>query len=325
MKYLYTKSAAAQLLPFATEIEEVREYRNCIQCTYWVTTKRRSTFLSKKPFLELEKVRLTHAASVIEIVEVRPEEDAVVVKSSDKTKFYTVRPNHPDPKFKCECERAYYVGAKCRHQEAVESYLSQQPDQSAVSASVPSNWLAPKELPTPVKSSYTSEQVLPLLPEIFGWGAVPSVRPTKTYFSQQRVQILIFSDWAQEGSYLIVDTKYNKVVYRYGYKPSAAAWDKVVQLRQQYLDSLFNIDAQILKIGVKQQDEVKVVRTGAEQHSVFVNGQLAGRFAYDDWAMGNQYVVEVGGVEFGWFPTRAAAEGAIVKQARGKAPVLQTA
>lgn len=306
MKYLYTKSAAAQLLPFATEIKAVREFRSCIQCTYCIGIKAYSTFLSKKPFLELEKARLTQAASVIEIVEVRPDEDAVVVKSSDKTKFYTVRLNHPDPKFKCECERAYYVGAKCRHQEAVESFLSQQ-------------------LPTPVKSNYTSEQILPLLPEIFGWGAVPSVRPTKTYFSQQRVQILIFSDWAQEGSYLIVDTKYSKVVYRYGYRPSAAAWDKVVQLRQQYLDSLFNIDAQILKIGVKQQDEVKVVRTGAEQHSVFVNGQLAGRFAYDDWAMGNQYVVEVGGVEFGWFPTRAAAEGAIVKQARGKAPVLQTA
>jgi hypothetical protein len=303
MKYLYTKTAAKQLLPFATEIEQVREYRNCVQCTYWVGAKRRSTFLSKKAFLKLEKARLTQAASVIEIVKVHPEEDAVVVKSSDKTKFYTVRPNHPDPRFKCECERAYYVGAKCRHQEAVESYLSQQPS-------------------TP---NYTSEQVLPILPEAFGWGAVPAVRPTKTYFSQQRVQILIFSDWAQEGSYLIVDTRYNKVVYRYGYRPSAAAWDKVVQLRQQYLDSLFGIDAEILKIGVKKQDEVKVVRTGAEQHSVFVNGELAGKFAYDDWAMGNQYVVEIGGVEFGWFPTRAAAEGAIVKQARSKAPVLQTA
>lgn len=305
MKYLYTKSAAAKLLPFATEIKEVREYKS-IQVTYFIGAKKYSTFLSKKTFLKLEQARVTDAASVIEIVKVHPEEDAVIVKSSDGEKFYTVRLNHENPRLRCDCEHAYFQAAKCKHQVAVESYLSQQ--QVA-----------------PVQSTLTSEQVLPILPKIFGWGTLPVTKPNQIYYSQHRVQIWKFLDWSQEGAYLIVDAKYGKVIHRYGYKPSSTGWDKVTNLRQQYLSSIFSIDAEILKIGVKKQDEVKVIKTGTEQHSVFVNGELAGRFAYDDWALGNQYVVEIDGVEFGWFLTRASAEGAIIKQFRGKAPFLQTA
>jgi hypothetical protein len=52
MALLFTKAAAARLLPFATRIEAVRVFKGAIQVTYLTKNGRCSTFLSKTTFYQ---------------------------------------------------------------------------------------------------------------------------------------------------------------------------------------------------------------------------------------------------------------------------------
>ncbi len=120
MSSIYTKAAALRLLPFATKIEAIREYRNCIQVTYTVKGGRRcSTFLSKKAFLVDHTELRTQGSVSVEVTEVHGGE--YVVQS--KNNYYTVHPGHHDPHKRCECGDCHWRGAKCKHQLAVEQFL----------------------------------------------------------------------------------------------------------------------------------------------------------------------------------------------------------
>lgn len=116
----YTKAAALRLLPFAIQIEVIREYRNCIQITYKVKGGRRcSTFLSKKKFVSDFSTSRINSAAAVEVVEVHSG-NKFVVKSGDK--FYVVRPSHEDPYWRCECPDCYYRAAFCKHQIVVRDF-----------------------------------------------------------------------------------------------------------------------------------------------------------------------------------------------------------
>ncbi|QSJ14171.1 hypothetical protein JYQ62_19740 [Nostoc sp. UHCC 0702] len=115
---MYTKAAALRLLPFATKIEAIREFKNCIQVTYRANGGRCSTFLSKTAFLA-DHTSLRKQGSVeVEVTEVHGGE--YVVKS--KSNYYTVRPGQLDPRDRCECGDCHWRGAKCKHQIAVEQF-----------------------------------------------------------------------------------------------------------------------------------------------------------------------------------------------------------
>jgi hypothetical protein len=119
---IYTKAASARIIDFASVIEAVRELRNCIQVTYLIKGKRCSTFVSKKKFeLDFYSFR-QQGAQQIEVVEQCDEN--FIVKSGEN--YYTVRPNHSDPHQRCECGDCHYRGSKCKHQIAVEQFLTRQ-------------------------------------------------------------------------------------------------------------------------------------------------------------------------------------------------------
>jgi hypothetical protein len=123
MSHLYTKASAQRLLPFAKKIEAIREFKNCIQVTYWCNGGRCSTFLSKTAFLkDYDSSRQARSHSV-EVVKVH--EDKYVVRS--KGNHYTVCLSELLPASeRCECPDCYYRGNKCKHQIAVEQFISQQ-------------------------------------------------------------------------------------------------------------------------------------------------------------------------------------------------------
>lgn len=122
MSNIYTKTAAKRLLPFATLIEAVREFKNCIQVTYLVANGGRcSTFLSKKAFIadfsETREER-SHSSEVVESTS-----HTYTVKSQNQ--YYVVRPGHPNPRQRCECSDCHFRGAYCKHQISVEKYCRQ--------------------------------------------------------------------------------------------------------------------------------------------------------------------------------------------------------
>ncbi len=53
--------------------------------------------------------------------------DEFVVENSTNQNRYTVRLNHPDPNSRCECKDCHHRGTKCKHQIAVEKFLSLSP------------------------------------------------------------------------------------------------------------------------------------------------------------------------------------------------------
>jgi hypothetical protein len=126
----YTKAAALRLLlGLARKIETVREYRNCIQVTYRVSGGARcSTFLSKKAFVVVNHDFRASGALTIEVVEV-VDDDTFIVKSNKTSKpdnYYVVRPYHWHEKSRCECGDCHWRGAKCKHQIAVQQFLTGQ-------------------------------------------------------------------------------------------------------------------------------------------------------------------------------------------------------
>jgi hypothetical protein len=49
--------------------------------------------------------------------------DTFIVKNPDNGNHYVVRPNHPNPKERCECGDAHFRGVHCKHQIAADNYL----------------------------------------------------------------------------------------------------------------------------------------------------------------------------------------------------------
>lgn len=127
MTHPYTKAAALRILiGLATKIEIVRVFRNCIQVTYRVYGGGRcSTFLSKKAFVVSNLETRTQAAALIEVVEM-VNDDEFIVQSHKTNNYYVVRPYKMEARSRCECGDCHWRGAKCKHQIAVEQFLSQQ-------------------------------------------------------------------------------------------------------------------------------------------------------------------------------------------------------
>ncbi|MEH1902494.1 MAG: hypothetical protein V7L04_14015 [Nostoc sp.] len=61
-------------------------------------------------------------ANTIEVLEQNGDE--FVVENSENGNHYVVHPNHPEVNQRCECADCHYRGAKCKHQIAVENFLS---------------------------------------------------------------------------------------------------------------------------------------------------------------------------------------------------------
>jgi hypothetical protein len=138
MSSIYTKATAKRLIPFSTNIEAIKELKNCIQVTYRVRGSRCSTFLSKLAFLDdFTALRTENAHACVEVCEVHENANCAgrilrpgqvreyLVYSKKSNSYYTVRPNHPDLNKRCECADCHYRGAKCKHQIRVGQFLLQ--------------------------------------------------------------------------------------------------------------------------------------------------------------------------------------------------------
>lgn len=136
MSQQYTKTAALRILiGIARKIEKVntevrrRDGRlmNVIQVTYIsINGGRCSTFLSKKDFVVVNVDFRASGAALVEVVEV-VSDDEFIVKSNKVNKpdnYYVVRPYNPNPKSRCECGDCYWRQAYCKHQIAVEQFLT---------------------------------------------------------------------------------------------------------------------------------------------------------------------------------------------------------
>ncbi|MEH1788840.1 MAG: hypothetical protein V7L23_25490 [Nostoc sp.] len=64
----------------------------------------------------------TERANTIEVLE--QHNDEFVVENSENGNHYIVRPNTSEVNQRCECADCHYRGAKCKHQIAVEKFLS---------------------------------------------------------------------------------------------------------------------------------------------------------------------------------------------------------
>lgn len=64
----------------------------------------------------------TERANTIEVLE--QHDDEFVVENSENRNHYIVRPSHPEVNQRCECADCHYRGVRCKHQIAVEKFLS---------------------------------------------------------------------------------------------------------------------------------------------------------------------------------------------------------
>jgi hypothetical protein len=62
-------------------------------------------------------------AATIDVLEQHGDE--FVVHNCENNHYYVVRPNHLEPKERCECADCHYRSVKCKHQIAVENFLGQ--------------------------------------------------------------------------------------------------------------------------------------------------------------------------------------------------------
>lgn len=197
----YTKATAHRLIPNASKIEAVREYKNCIQCTYIINGRRCSTFLSKKAFVLSNSNGRKVAATAVEITEVHSNQYIVRSKGS----YYTVRPQEFNPHDRCECADTYYRGNKCKHQNAVTEYKQGKKEPAA------------------------------------GFGFLPlaglGIQPTEVYYGGTHwVQIwkLPARYWGLYGHYLVVDTEWSAIV-SVVQGSSKKNWEEIKQKREEYL------------------------------------------------------------------------------------------
>ncbi|MEH1788395.1 MAG: hypothetical protein V7L23_23125 [Nostoc sp.] len=114
--------------PWYVSVSGVEVYRTSLYCeaTDWVKSQYvAGTLVKHQP---TETVVLTDArierALTIEVLEQHGDE--FVVHNCENDHYYVVRPNHVEPKERCECADCHYRGVKCKHSYAVENFLVQQ-------------------------------------------------------------------------------------------------------------------------------------------------------------------------------------------------------
>lgn len=266
----YTKAAAKHLLPFATSIEVVREFKNCIQVTYWARKKRTSTFLSKKAFINFNLELRRNGANQIEVREVHGGE--YVVYSHNSSTFYTVRPNHPDVRRRCECGDCHFWGAVCKHQIAAGKYREK------------------------AKSL--------LMPTGFGFKSLtPDIKPGEVYYQKHRVQVwkLASSYWSTIGHFLLVDTQLNAIVATGGGN-SANAWYSIDDKRKKYMNLLGQVDTAFAPT---------LVQIKPYKWTVYLNNTPKGDFYYDDWQTENPWLAVIG-EQASWHKTKDEAHAAVL-------------
>ncbi|MEH2467830.1 hypothetical protein [Nostoc sp.] len=113
--------------PWYVSVLGVEAYRTSqySQATDWLKQQYVTGTLPKYQFTET--VVLTDArverALTIEVLEQHGDE--FVVYNCENDHYYVVRPNHVEPKERCECADCHYRSVKCKHQIAVEIFLGQ--------------------------------------------------------------------------------------------------------------------------------------------------------------------------------------------------------
>lgn len=126
-------------------------YLECTDSTGDKQTYQVSDSLTKEPLFEVytrsngwqtELTKQTHSSPALAIAEAREKTigridrsrlleieqidgDIFIVRNPENGNHYVVRPNHPDPKERCECGDTHFRGVRCKHQIAAEDYLGQ--------------------------------------------------------------------------------------------------------------------------------------------------------------------------------------------------------
>lgn len=130
MSQQYTKAAALRILiGIARKIINVNTTccrSGAAQVTYIsINGSKCSTFLSKKAFVVINVDFRKKGAELIEVIEI-VDDDTFTVLSHKSNSHYVVRPYHRNPKSRCECGDCYWRGAECKHQIAVQQFLTGQ-------------------------------------------------------------------------------------------------------------------------------------------------------------------------------------------------------
>jgi hypothetical protein len=112
---MYTKTAAARILTFATRIETVRELPHVIQVTYRVGKARCSTFVSKAKFAA-DFVEFRQAGAVGLVVTAHSN-DRYTVYNPTKGTYSAVVGGV------CDCEDHQQHGQQCKHIYAVLNHV----------------------------------------------------------------------------------------------------------------------------------------------------------------------------------------------------------
>ncbi|MEH1777099.1 hypothetical protein [Nostoc sp.] len=124
--------------PWYVSVSGVEVYRFTLYCeaTDWVKEQYLAGALAKHQ--STETVVLTDArverALTIEVLEQHGDE--FVVHNCENDHYYVVRPNHVEPKERCECADCHYRSVKCKHQIAVENFLGQRLEEVVTTVAV---------------------------------------------------------------------------------------------------------------------------------------------------------------------------------------------
>ncbi|MEH1789649.1 MAG: hypothetical protein V7L23_29865 [Nostoc sp.] len=153
--------------PWYVSVSGIEVYRSALYCeaTDWVKSQYVAGTLSQH---EAQKVQVlttrSERAATIEVLEQHGDE--FIVHNCENNHYYVVRPNHVEPKERCECADCHYRGVKCKHQIAVEKFLAQSLEQAIPSVALPlddlldipfdeltaKDWERLREYSTPTKS-----------------------------------------------------------------------------------------------------------------------------------------------------------------------------
>ncbi len=112
--------------PWYVTVSGVEVFRSSLWCesTDWVKQQYVAGTLSKHQQSQVQVLTTREErAATIEVLEQHGDE--FVVHNCENDHYYVVRPNHVEPKERCECADCHYRGVKCKHQIAVENYLVQ--------------------------------------------------------------------------------------------------------------------------------------------------------------------------------------------------------
>ncbi|WP_375494913.1 hypothetical protein [uncultured Nostoc sp.] len=123
--------------PWYVSVSGVEVYRSTLYCeaTDWVKSQYVAGTLPKHQAqpVQVLTTRFERAAT-IEVLEQHGDE--FVVHNCENNHYYVVRPNHVEPKERCECADCHYRGVKCKHQVAVENFLGQRLEQVILTIAV---------------------------------------------------------------------------------------------------------------------------------------------------------------------------------------------